>query len=348
MRINQSAFLLTLDVAGQLREYVLFGRDLPTAAKRAVVCVHERHPAGSQVQAIRWLAPALMGREGNPLAAPAGAAPVPTQVPVPERRTARHSIASPSPARTPRRAPAPTNVRRVTRADQLAALLGENEGQLHISEIATALGFNRANVQNTVVAALKQGLVRRVGSRTGLVALVQAGPLKEVPAEVETSSRPPPSGLTRTDQLLEVLRQNGGEAHTNVIAKSVGISVPNARNKIVLAIKRGLVRRVGHGTGVVALVVEGSAAGADVVPAVDPDPDAAAPVLSAPPEGLSKRAFAALQGFDGPVTAKEVASKLGCRPREAGNALVLLVEAELVVRVGDEGTARYSATEQIA
>ena len=61
-------------------------------------------------------------------------------------------------------------------------------------------------------------------------------------------------------------------------------------------------------------------------------------------EGMQKRVFAALQEFGAAVTAKEVASKLGCRPREAGNALVQLVEAGLVLRVRGEGKSQYRLT----
>ena len=59
-------------------------------------------------------------------------------------------------------------------------------------------------------------------------------------------------------------------------------------------------------------------------------------------EGMQKRVFAALQEFGAAVTAKEIASKLGCRPREAGNALVLLVESSLVAKGAGPGAASYS------
>ena len=56
---------------------------------------------------------------------------------------------------------------------------------------------------------------------------------------------------------------------------------------------------------------------------------------------MQKRVFAALRGIDGAVTAKDIASKLGCRPREVGNVLTQLVGAGVVVRVEGEGKAQY-------
>ena len=328
-----------------------------------------------------------------------------------------------------------------TRAEQLVALLREHDGQMHIHEIGTGLGLDLVNVQNTVASAAKKGWVKRVGQRTGIVVLIEAQVTKAkqveaepakpkpskkkkpkaIPAKTSASTRTKRGRTTRVQQLLDVLRAQGGEAHTDLLAREIGTSVPHTRNCIMVAIKRGLVRRVGQGTGVVALVEmappatasapanvlkgtraeqvvaalqqaggEGhlaqiaealgtSAANAKnaIVAALkqggvervgsrtgrvrllEPSVEAKEPPAQreAPPaaqeqpsvdpvtlEGMQKRVFAALQEFGAAVTAKEIASKLGCRPREAGNALVLLVDAKLVVRGAGEGKARYRVT----
>ena len=63
-------------------------------------------------------------------------------------------------------------------------------------------------------------------------------------------------------QLAAALREHGGEAHTNVVSGELGMSVPNTRNVVVIAIRRGPVHRGGKGTGVATLVVDpGQAAG---------------------------------------------------------------------------------------
>ena len=58
-------------------------------------------------------------------------------------------------------------------------------------------------------------------------------------------------------------------------------------------------------------------------------------------EGLQRQVYDALREIGEPVTAKEIASRLGGRPREAGNALKVLVDVGLARRDGDERPARY-------
>jgi hypothetical protein len=54
--------------------------------------------------------------------------------------------------------------------------------------------------------------------------------------------------------------------------------------------------------------------------------------------------FDALAPLGGSVTAKDVAIQLGCRPREAGNALAVLMGGGLVERRVGDGTPRQPAS----
>ena len=107
------------------------------------------------------------------------------------------------------------------------------------------------------------------------------------------------------------------------------------RNTLAAGVKRGLLRRVGDRTARVALVT--------AMPSAQPDPEAVDPSLVAKLSGMQKRTYKALIGLGGQGTAKDVAGVIGCRPREAGNALAQLVDAKLVLRVSGEGKPRYSA-----
>ena len=64
-------------------------------------------------------------------------------------------------------------------------------------------------------------------------------------------------------------------------------------------------------------------------------------------DGIQRRVFDALVDLGGAATAKEVAGVLGCRPREAGNALTLLVDGGLAERADGDRAAgkprRYRA-----
>ena len=445
MPLTHSAFLVTIDTPGKSSKYVALARDLPDAATQAVLRVRAQGDATSSVTAIRWLAPALM-EHAVPRATPATKTVpvvVTKAVPAPAQATRSRKKPRENPGASTRVAQGTPKATSggATRAEQLVALLREHDGQMHIHEIGTGLGLDLVNVQNTVASAAKKGWVKRVGQRTGIVVLIEAQVTKAkqveaepakpkpskkkkpkaIPAKTSASTRTKRGRTTRVQQLLDVLRAQGGEAHTDLLAREIGTSVPHTRNVIFVAIKRGLVRRVGQGTGVVALVEmappatasapanvlkgtraeqvvaalqqaggEGhlaqiaealgtSAANAKnaIVAALkqggvervgsrtgrvrllEPSVEAKEPPAQreAPPaaqeqpsvdpvtlEGMQKRVFAALQEFGAAVTAKEIASKLGCRPREAGNALVLLVDAKLVVRGAGEGKARYRVT----
>ena len=79
------------------------------------------------------------------------------------------------------RPPAPEGA---SRAEQVVAALRARDGEAHITEIAEALGTSSQNARNCIVAALDQGLVRRVGTRTGRVALITAGGGQDSPPSV--------------------------------------------------------------------------------------------------------------------------------------------------------------------
>jgi hypothetical protein len=58
-------------------------------------------------------------------------------------------------------------------------------------------------------------------------------------------------------------------------------------------------------------------------------------------EGLQKLVYAALREIEGPATAKEIAARIGCRPREAGNAATLLARDGYAGVLPGEGPRRY-------
>ena len=173
---------------------------------------------------------------------------------------------------------------------------------------------------------MKQGLVRRVGRRTGDVALVQTEASPR-PAKAQAASKVR-SG-TRAEQVVAFLREHDGEAHISEIAEALDTSPLNARNCIVGALKLGLVRRVGNRTGRVALAT------------ADEVSEAPASVRPEALEGLQRRVYDLLRGMEQPVTAKEIASQLGGRPRESGNAATQLVGVGLARRVVGAPPARY-------
>ena len=160
--------------------------------------------------------------------------------------------------------PAPTSAEHLasapTRVEQLVALLTERGGQIHITEIAVALDTTRGNVDNVVRAAIKAGLVRRVGSRTGLVELVApadaAAPVSEDRGPVvESAVAPaePDSQGTRVEQLVALLQDRRAPVHVRDIRVALSIKPANVHNIVGAAVKAGLVRRVGNRTGLVEL-----------------------------------------------------------------------------------------------
>ncbi len=217
-----------------------------------------------------------------------------------------------------------------TRVEQLVALLQERGGQAHLEQIALVLDTGKQNAQNVIAAGVKQGLVRRLGQRTGEVALVvQSEAPSPQPAEPQVASRGR-SGTTRAEQVVAFLREHDGEAHITEIAEALGTSALNARNCIAGAVKQGLVQRVGSRTGRVALATSG-----------DEQEEARPSVRPEDLEGFQRQVNDALREVGRPVTAKEIASRLGGRPREAGNALKVLVDVGLARRDGDERPAKY-------
>jgi|GEM_PF-3587924 len=294
MNADSYAWLVDVERAAEVRRFVVVGASVVEAAQHAQEAIASSEGAGSRLIGIELLAPALVD-----IAAPTEASarrPAPTQLdPVPAGRAGS------------------------SRAEQLVSFLQQRGGRAHLRGIAEALSTSTANAQNVIAAAVKKGLVERAGQRTGLVVLAKASE--------ESAPAPPPSlaGLSRAEQVSEVLRRNNGEAHVSVIAEELDTSVLNARNCTAAAVKSGLVHRVGRRSGRVRLV---KAALAEVVP------EAITPRTPKPAEltGILRRVYTAMVRLDAPATAKEIAAVLGCRPREAGNAAVLLTDSGLVVR----------------
>lgn len=148
---------------------------------------------------------------------------------------------------------------------------------------------------------------------------------------------------TRVQQLVDLLVARGGEAHVSEIEVSLGVSNEHAQNVMRMACRAGLAERVGSRTGRVRLV---GAAG--VERSLDPssadrvEPTAPMTAVPQPPtSGLGLRVWSALVELGGSRTASEVAGVLGCRPREAGNSLALLVAEGLVVQDRGHSPPRY-------
>jgi len=62
---------------------------------------------------------------------------------------------------------------RPTRLDQLLELLRRRGEPVHMGEIATTLSVTRTHADNVVADGSRYGLLRRIGSRSGLVELVE-------------------------------------------------------------------------------------------------------------------------------------------------------------------------------
>ena len=149
-------------------------------------------------------------------------------------------------------------------------------------------------------------------------------------------------GLSRGEQLVAALRARGGEAHITDPAGDLDTNRGNAENVVRAAAKAGLVERVGRRSGRVRLSLNAAVGSANAAqeqprPAVDP----------AELPGIQRRVWSVVSDRRTWSTAREVANELGCRPREAGNALALLVDGGLVDRQLGDGTpdspARYRA-----
>ena len=155
-------------------------------------------------------------------------------------------------------APPESRTGTVTRAEQLAHLLIARGRPVHVDEIARALSINRANAQNVVRAAMKAGLVERIGRRSGRVRLAgdpspSEDRRKTKPADTPSSVRPQstdaPRGSTRGEQLANLLEREGRDLHVDEIAGAFGTSRANAHNIIRAGLDAGLVERVGSRTG---------------------------------------------------------------------------------------------------
>lgn len=248
----------------------------------------------------------------------------------------------------------------VTRAEQLAHLLIARGRPVHVDEIAQAMSINRANAQNVVRAAMKAGLVERIGRRTGKVRLAgNPGPSEDrrttdptdPPSSAISQSADAPRGSTRGEQLANLLEREGRDLHVDEIAGAFGTSRANAHNIIRAGLDAGLVERVGSRTGKVrrtAVTATGSGARESIESARESTnatrESPAGARESAPATELTaiqRRALTALRELGGAQTAKEVAGVLGCRPREAGNALTLLTESGLVQREAGEQPTKY-------
>lgn len=255
----------------------------------------------------------------------------------------------------------------ITRAEQLAHLLIARGRPVHVDEIARALSINRANAQNVVRAAMKAGLVERIGRRTGNVRLAgtpspsedrRKTELTDTSSSATSQSADAPRGATRGDQLANLLDREGRDLHVDEIAEALGTSRANAHNIIRAGLDAGLVERVGSRTGKVRRTAA-TASGSGSRESEDSAREStnatreshAGARESAPATELTtiqRRALTALRELGGARTAKEVARGLGCRPREAGNALTLLTESGLVQREAGEKPTRYRVVESAA
>ena len=239
-----------------------------------------------------------------------------------------------------------------TRVERLVELLREKAQPVHLDVIAAELGMTRGNADGAVRHAARAGLVRRVGSRTGLVELVTtaatAAPVAEgrppLAGPIEPPAEPAPHG-TRVEQLVALLRDRSGPVHVRDIRVALSIKPANVHNVVAQGVKAGVVRRVGHRTGLVELAgpLSGLERRQDEQDASEVTDEAAEPQRLDPAqlEGIRRSVYDALVELDGLATAKEVAGQVGCRPREAGNVLALLVEGGLVEReAGDRAAGR--------
>ncbi len=299
MMVESYAWMVDVERAGDTRRFVVVGPSIVEAARHAQDSLAAREDGEARLVAIERLAPALLDDGAG--AAAASADPPPQQ-------------------------PESTGL---TRGEQLVAFLEAHGDRAHLHEIASALSTSTANAQNIIAAAVKKGLVERQGQRTGMVALVEP---PATPAAVPSPAAL--TGRTRAEQVAEVVRQHGGEAHVSVIADELGTSVLNARNCVAAAVKGGLVERVGRRSGRVRLV-DGASNG-------NVEPRASVPPSPSELTGIRRRVYDALVTLGKPATAKEIAGVLGCRPREAGNAAVLLVSAGLSNVDRSTATTTYS------
>ena len=193
------------------------------------------------------LAELLAGVDGHEETAPATAPPAAPQAEPP----------GPAPA-----LPSPTIAPRSTRRDQLLTLLRRHDSPLHLEAIARALDIKRGHADEVARQAIKAGLVRRVGSRTGKIELVDAvaveTPSVEAVPKVSPATAPKKAkrsaSPTRVDRLVAFLETRPGAVHATEIAEALATTRGNADSAMRAGVRAGLVRRVGSRTGLVQLV----------------------------------------------------------------------------------------------
>ena len=240
-----------------------------------------------------------------------------------------------------------------TRVDRLVTFLETRKGAVHATEIAETLATTRGNADSAMRAGIRAGLVRRVGSRTGLVELVATADPSEPVAEVSAPVAEPvevpaePQGQTRIEQLVALLQDRGDPVHVRDIRAALRIKPANVHNIVAAAVKAGLVTRVGNRTGLVELTAAVSAPAGPATPEGGESAAEPARLVPAQIDGIRRHVYGALVELEVFATAKEVAGVLGCRPREAGNALTLLVDGGLAERADGDRAAgkprRYRA-----
>jgi DNA-binding MarR family transcriptional regulator len=263
-----------------------------------------------------------------------------------------------APEAEPPPAPAPvtTKSRRSgpTRIDRLVELLRGRTEPVHLDEISAALGMTRGNADSAVRIAARAGLVRRVGSRTGLVELVNAlvaaapaaEPVPNASAAPTARTKKRSAAPTRVDRLVAFLESRKGAAHATEIAEALATTRGNADSAVRAGVRAGLVRRAGSRTGLVELVAPADAAAPvseDRAPVVEP---AEAPVEPDPQGTRVEQLVALLQGRCDPVHVRDIRVALSIKPANVHNIVGAAVKAGLVRRVGSRtGLVELAAAE---
>ncbi len=204
---------------------------------------------------------------------------------------------------------------RVVRAHQAVDALKKLGGHAHTRRIAHEMGVSVAIAASAIQAAKRQGLLERVG-RTGQVVLPG-----QVAPEPEPKPKPPPKPRDTS----------------------------KAKARLAARAEEARVARRARRAADRAAKLSGDAA---EVPEEAPQLVAERPTSPKKPRKTSaqlvlrSRVYRTLKELGTPCSAKEIAEQLGCRPREAGNAAVVLVEAGLARRVGEDKPAHYQLAAQ--
>jgi predicted transcriptional regulator len=267
---NLSAYTVTSSMPGDAsaKVHVVVAHDI---AEAAAVAQRMLAPA-RRVESLEVFAPVLGVAAGSPVALRlqrSSASPPPSLSP---QKARKRKAAAPTPPKTGGGKP-PVKARAklvsgrstrpaIRRRDQLAAALAEHGSPMHIDAIAVALSTNRANANNVISDALRYGLVQRVGSRTGMVDLVDRQQ-QAAPKEMRKRGTKPPAsrrkkksrvGPSHADRLLQLLRERGAPVHLDQIVERLATTRGTVQVVIRAAAKAGVVRRLGSRTGLVELV----------------------------------------------------------------------------------------------